>query len=141
MEAIDLEFVQKNWHLFVALVVIVALLFLEPIRQRIFGVRAVSAVELPRLISHESAVVVDVSESSEFQKGHIPNAINIPLGQFKDDLKKLEKHRSKPIVVTCRVGNRSARAAGILRRNEYANVFTLSGGVAAWQKENLPLER
>lgn len=138
---IDIEFVQKNWHLFLALVVILALLFMEPIRQRMGGVRSVSALELPQLLSHDSAIVVDVSEAGEFKNGRVPNSVNVPLSELKDSLKKLEKHKGKPIVVACRTGNRSARAASILRRSNFENVYTLSGGVAAWQKENFPIER
>ena len=107
------------------------------------GANQVSAVQLPQLINKENAVVVDVCEPDEFKKGHIPKAINIPVSQIKDQLGQLEKFRNKnrPIVLSCRNGQQASRAATVLRKNEFETVYTLSGGLAAWEKENLPLER
>ena len=139
----DLEFIAQNWYLFAALVVISLLIGLDSIRRGGGGANQVSALQLPQLISQENAVVVDVCEAEEFNRGHILNAINIPLKQLQDQLGQLEKFRTKdkPIVLSCRSGQRANRAAAILRKNEFKKVFTLSGGLTAWEKENLPVER
>ncbi|MCZ7597736.1 MAG: rhodanese-like domain-containing protein [Gammaproteobacteria bacterium] len=75
----ELEFIIQNWHLFPALVVIVLLLSFDSARRRFGGVKQVTASDLPRLINHEDAVVIDVRESAEYRKGHIPGAVNVPL--------------------------------------------------------------
>jgi len=139
----DLEFIAQNWYLFAALVVISLLIGFDSIRRGGGGANQVSALQLPQLISQENAVVVDVCETEEFERGHILNAINIPLKQLQDQLGQLEKFRAKdkPIVLSCRSGQRANRAAAILRKNEFKKVFTLSGGLTAWEKENLPVER
>ena len=137
----EVEFLQQNWLLFVALVAIVLLITLDSIRRRSSGAGTVSAVELPALINHESAVVVDISEPNDFKRGHVPNAINLPLGRLQEEVKKLNKYKGKPIVVTCRAGNKSGQAAAILARNEFDKIYTLHGGIAAWEKENMPLEK
>jgi rhodanese-related sulfurtransferase len=139
----DLEFIAQNWYLFAALVVISLLIGFDSIRRGGGGANQVSALQLPQLISQENAVVVDVCETDEFERGHILNAINIPLKQLQDQLGQLEKFRAKdkPIVLSCRSGQRANRAAAILRKNEFKKVFTLSGGLTAWEKENLPVER
>ena len=139
----EFEFVAQNWHLFLALVVIVLLLTFDHARHRISGVKAVSATELPQLLNHEDAVVVDVCEPAEFRKGHIPGAINIPLSQIEENTKKLERYKKqgRPLVVSCQSGNRSSKGAAKLRKLEFDKVYTLSGGIAAWQKENLPVEK
>ena len=139
----DLEFIAQNWYLFAALVVISLLIGFDSIRRGGGGANQVSALQLPQLISKENAVVVDVCETEEFERGHILNAINIPLKQLQDQLGQLEKFRAKdkPIVLSCRSGQRANRAAAILRKNEFKKVFTLSGGLTAWEKENLPVER
>ncbi len=137
----EVEFLQQNWLLFVALVVIVLLISVDSIRRRSSGSGTVSAVELPALINHESAVVVDISEPNDFKRGHVPNAINLPLGRLQEEIKKLSKYKGKPIVVTCRAGNKSGQAAAILARNEFDKIYTLQGGIAAWEKENMPLEK
>mgnify|MGYP003985952929 FL=1 len=139
----DLEFIAQNWYLFAALVVISLLIGFDSIRRGGGGANQVSALQFPQLISQENAVVVDVCEAEEFNRGHILNAINIPLKQLQDQLGQLEKFRTKdkPIVLSCRSGQRANRAAAILRKNEFKKVFTLSGGLTAWEKENLPVER
>jgi len=139
----DLDFIANNWHLFAALIVISLLIGIDTMRRGGAGANQVSAVQLPQLINQENAVVVDVCQPEEFRKGHIPAAINIPVDQIKEQLGQLEKFRKKdrPIVLSCRSGQRASRAAAVLRKNEFERVYTLSGGLAAWEKENLPLER
>jgi rhodanese-related sulfurtransferase len=134
------EFIIENWYLFAALVVILGLLIADPIRKRASGVRSVSALEFPQL-TRDDALVVDVGEPHEYKKGHIPHAINVPLKALTKDHSKLTKHKNKTIVVTCRAGNRSESAARFLTKNGYENVYTLSGGMLAWEKENLPIDK
>ena len=87
--------------------------------------------------------MLDVGEATEFKKGHIPKAINMPVSQLKNELGRLEKYRTKdtPIVLSSRANQHANRAAAILRKNNFSNLYTLSGGLISWEKENLPLER
>ena len=139
----DIDFIANNWHLFAALVVISLLIGFDTVRRGGGGGGQVSAVQLPQFINHENAVVVDVCEAEEFSRGHIPNAINIPLKELTNQLGQLEKFKTKerPIVLSCQSGQRAGRAATLLRKNEFKRVYVLGGGLAAWEKENLPLER
>ena len=139
----DIDFIANNWHLFAALVVISLLIGFDTVRRGGGGGNQVSAVQLPQFINHENAVVVDVCEAEEFSRGHIPNAINIPLKELTNQLGQLEKFKTKerPIVLSCQSGQRAGRAATLLRKNEFKRVYVLGGGLAAWEKENLPLER
>ncbi len=138
--AMYLEFVKTNWHLFFALAAIIALLAFEPLRKRRGGIRSVSADELPRVMRDEKIFVLDVSDAKEFAGSHIPKARNIPIGRLELDIQTINKFKSRPVVVCCRVGNRSPKAAGILKKNGFTNIRTLHGGIAAWTKENLPVE-
>ena len=137
----DIEFIQKNWYLFAALVVILALIVLDPIRRRSSGAASVNVFQLQKLLGDESAVVLDVSEPAEFKKGHISGAINIPISRLKEDIGRIEKHKRKPLVVVCRAGNRSGKAINVLKRHEFEKLYTLEGGFAAWEKENFPVVR
>lgn len=134
------DFVANNWYLFVALAVVVGLLVLDPIRQRASGLRKVSPLEMPQVL-REGGVVVDVSEAGEYKKAHIPNSVNQTLKSMQDGLGKLEKQKKKAVVVVCQAGNRSTAAAKFLIKNGFEKVYVLGGGMMAWRKENLPVEK
>ncbi len=56
-------------------------------------------------------------------------------------LAELEPHRARPLIVYCRSGQRSGRAAVLLRRRGFQSVHNLAGGVLAWQGDSLPLRK
>ena len=94
-----------------------------------------------RLINTESAQPLDVRSSAEFGKGHIINAINVPVAELKDRDKELKKIGNTPILVYCATGTSAATAVRSLKTAGYTNLYTLKGGVSAWQTENLPLTK
>ena len=136
-----MQFVIHNWYLFVALMVILAMLAWPTLSQMLYGVKNVHVPQAVQLINRESAVILDVCEPSEYKAGHIPNAVNVPLSAMAQQLKQLEKHKAKPVVVACRSGNRSVRAGILLRKQGFQRVYSLAGGLQAWQRDNLPLEK
>ena len=103
--------------------------------------REVSAVEAVQLINRRDAVVLDVRDAAEYKAGHITNARHVPEGELEARLKDLEKVKTKPIIVSCARGNRSMAIANRLRALGFAEVFSLRGGLAAWQQANMPLEK
>lgn len=136
-----MQFVINNWYLFLALAIIVFLLLAGPVMQAIRGIKTLPVGQAVRFMNQESALVVDVREPDEFRAGHIPRAINIPLGALPSRLKEIEKYKDKPILLSCRTSQRSARAALMLRKQGYAMAHILGGGIVAWQNENLPTEK
>ena len=101
----------------------------------------VGAVEAVQLINRRDAVVIDVRDAAEYKSGHITNARHIPEGEIDSRMKELEKVKSKPIIVSCARGNRSLNVANRLRKLGFAEVFSLRGGIAAWQAASMPLEK
>ena len=136
-----LEFVTHNWYLFVALGVILFLLAAGPISQQMHGIKNVNVAQTVQLLNRENAVVVDVCEPKEFSTGHVPKAIHRPVGTLNDRLREIEKHKNRPIVVSCRSGNRSLKGAVLLRKHGFPTVYNLAGGLLAWERDNLPLEK
>jgi rhodanese-related sulfurtransferase len=82
-----------------------------------------------------------VREEDEYKAGHVLNSTLIPLGKLKQRIGELEKFRDRPVVVVCRSGNRSATACATLGKQGFTQAYNLAGGVNAWQKAKLPLEK
>lgn len=135
-----MQFVVNNWYLFLAAAIIIALLVGAPIRARLSGVVSVRPHEAVRIVNRENAVLVDVREAAEYEAGHIPNAVHIPLGEIAA-AKSLQKLKEKPVVLYCRSGQRSLQAGSKLRSQGFTQLYNLAGGIGAWQNENLPVER
>jgi len=136
-----MSFVIKNWYLFLALGVVLFLLVAPVLRQRLAGIRGLAPVEAVQLINREHGVVVDVCEPQEFAAGHIVRALNVPLSGLKARTAELEKYRDRPVILACRSGNRSLKAAFALHRAGFPRVYSLAGGLTAWQNANLPVEK
>ena len=103
------------------------------------GYKALRPAELTSLINAENALVVDLSASSDFEKGHIPGSRNVAPSQFDPESKLLTTAKQLPVVVVCRNGMASAGAAKRLKKAGFENVSWLDGGIAAWQQADLPL--
>ncbi len=135
------EFAARHWPLFLALAAILALLVGNELQRRLRGLRKVGPAEAVRLMNQRGALVLDVRTEGEFNEGHIPAARHLPPAALEAQVRALEKHKGRPVVVYCRSGARSARVGGILRRHGFEEVFDLDGGLGAWENANLPVHR
>jgi rhodanese-related sulfurtransferase len=133
-----IEFVLNHWVLFVALAVVLGLLAYSLL---LGGKGTVDPLGATDLINRRDALVVDVRPAADFAKGHIINAINVPMNGFKKQIGTLQKHKGKPIVISCRSGSQSSAACQHLRKAGFEEVYNLRGGVLAWESANLPLTR
>lgn len=80
----------------------------------------------------KDTVIVDVRERGEYEAGHIPNSISIPLAEIGDiDLSFLQ---DKKVIVYCTSGIRSAKAAKMLRKRGIDGVVDFNGGIRVWLK-------
>jgi len=105
------------------------------------GYRELTPGALTQLINRDSPLIVDLSSSQDFEKGHIPGARHVPLSQFDPENKDLAKVKTLPVAVYCRSGTTSAQAAARLVKAGFQKVFWLGGGLASWQQADLPLVR
>jgi sulfur-carrier protein adenylyltransferase/sulfurtransferase len=83
-----------------------------------------------RIDAKEDFFLLDVREPNEFQIGRIPGSTLIPLGEVPQRVAEIP--RDKEIIVHCKMGGRSARAADFLRQQGYTNVKNLKGGILDW---------
>jgi hydroxyacylglutathione hydrolase len=91
--------------------------------------------DLVARIEDGSVRLLDVRAATEFNEGHIPGAEHRFLGKLLRELPQIDK--SKPIVVQCLAGGRSAIAASLVQRAGF-NVINMSGGYKAWRAAGLP---
>ena len=76
--------------------------------------------------STENAVLLDVRCASEYQQGHIPGSINIPLDSIQQVMKKYPK-KETPLFAHCLSGGLSGRAVSFLKHEGYTNVKNIGG--------------
>lgn len=89
----------------------------------------------------EGAYVVDVREPYEYAMGHVPGAVNIPLGRFTAEVGQLPKDRK--LVVVCASGGRSSQASAYLVGQGFSGekVGNLEGGTYGWMSAGFEVER
>jgi molybdopterin/thiamine biosynthesis adenylyltransferase/rhodanese-related sulfurtransferase len=104
---------------------------------RLDEVRAIveSASNDPR-----APIVIDVRERHEWDAGHIPATVHLPLGQVADRIATVVPDRDRPVILTCLSGARSYSAAQALVRLGYTDVANFTGSFQAWSRAGLPIE-
>ncbi|KOU62003.1 sulfurtransferase [Streptomyces sp. MMG1533] len=84
------------------------------------------------------AVLLDVRETHEWQAGHAPRAVHLPLSALASGAGLPAQAQARPLVVICRSGNRSLRAAELLAARG-AEVVDVIGGMSDWAGAGLPV--
>lgn len=80
----------------------------------------------------DNAVILDVREQDEWDAGHAPGAVHVPLGDLPGRLHELPDTDAGTLAVTCRGGGRSSRAVAWLSQQGF-DVANLDGGMKAWE--------
>ena len=132
------DFVRNNLLLF-AVACISGAMLLWPLFRKSAGGPWVSTAEATHLINREDALVVDVRDPGEYGAGHILGAKNVPLSRLDDG--DLAKRKDRPVIVYCDGSERSGKAISVLKKQGFARVVNLSGGIKAWQQAGLPVEK
>jgi rhodanese-related sulfurtransferase len=136
-----MSFVQNNWMLILVLLLSGGMLLWPLVQRRLTPGRDVNNLAATQLVNGSNAVLLDVRESSEFGGGHLPKAINVPLGQIAGGGPELGKLTARPVIVYCERGGRSRRAISALTKLGFTDVYNLSGGYLARKEAGLPVER
>jgi molybdopterin/thiamine biosynthesis adenylyltransferase/rhodanese-related sulfurtransferase len=110
---------------------------LQQVKDEIAEVDATRAREL---IDGDDRLVLDVREQDEWDEGHLPGAVHIPRGNLESRIERAQPDRTRPIVVYCAAGNRSAFAAKTLEELGYEDVVSLAGGFTDWKRNGFPVE-
>jgi len=108
-----------NWTLYVVIGgVLLAFLLLR-------GGISLVGVEAAQEWLKRGAKVIDVRTEAEYQRGHLPGAVNVPLGRLRDEISRHASNKEQPLLLHCLSGGRSGIGKGMLKRMGYRHVFNL----------------
>ena len=134
-----MKFILDNWMLISVALVSASLLFWPVIQGA--GAGGLSPTQAVQLMNREKAVVVDVSEPTEFASGHIVGSKNLPFGELEAKLEGAVKNKQLPVILVCPTGARASRLVNTAKKLGYGNVQAIAGGLKAWREAGLPLEK
>ena len=139
----EISFIDFLWKekLLVAVALVSGGMLLWPFVRRTTGGPWVNPSHATHLINREDALVVDVREPNEYASGHVLGAKNVPLARLAAGAGEQLKRKDRPLIVYCDGGERSGKAASVLKREGFTRVLNLSGGLKAWQQAGLPVEK
>lgn len=103
-------------------------------------IELISPKEASTMYTGKEAVIVDVRENSEWNAQHIPGAIHIPLAQLNERLSELKQYKDSLVITQCRSGIRSEQALEVLKSAGFSKVYSMNGGIMAWDKAGLVTE-
>ena len=88
-----------------------------------------------QIVDKKAPKVIDVREPGEFRRSHVPGSDLVPLSTIITTTTR--NGYDEPIVLVCRSGRRSKRAAAVLKAHGYKDIKVLNGGMAAWEEAHL----
>jgi len=103
------------------------------------GSKSVSPQGAVTLINRNDGIVIDLRDKKEFEVGHIVDSVNMPYAKLAQRLTELEKHKEKPLIVVCKLGQQSGMAVKQIQAAGFSDVYKLSGGMSEWRAQSLPV--
>ena len=134
--ALIFEFLAQQWILVAALLAVVGMLVLHETRK---SGPSLSPQQAINLVNAEQGVFLDLRDGADFKRGHIVDALHIPLAKLAERAPELEKYKDRPVVLVCKMGQQSGAAGKQLKTRGFARVYKMSGGMMEWSNLQLPL--
>jgi rhodanese-related sulfurtransferase len=136
-----MQFVEANLIICMIWLALLVTLIATELNKLLAGYKSITPQELTRMINRDEATVIDVSAITEYQAGHIINAKHMLPSKLDPNSKELVALKDKPIALYCKSGMTSPAVAKKLKSAGFTKVHVLSGGLAAWIGESLPVEK
>jgi len=108
------------------------------IKKQVEGVQVVDIATYEKQLKQPEVQLIDVRTPEEFSQGHLENAKNINIMAEDFDAQVASLDKSKPVMVYCKSGGRSARASERLKELGFTMITDLEGGITNWNNENKP---
>jgi rhodanese-related sulfurtransferase len=105
------------------------------------SIQVLTIAQFEKMSTKKKSMVVDVRTPEEVSEGHLIGALNINfLGEnFANEIQHLDK--KKTYLLYCRSGNRTRKAADLMQKSGFKNVYMLEGGITAWKEAGKPTEK
>jgi len=131
-------FIAENGFLSsLAAVLFIALFYLE-FRDRGASANSLNPQQATVMMNRKNVLVIDLRDANQYDAGHILNAKPYTFEALQQESDKLSKNKDKAILIYGTT-QQAAKAVNLLKQKGFTEVYQLSGGINAWQKENLPL--
>lgn len=101
--------------------------------------RSVTPQQATMLVNRENGIVVDIRERKDYERGHIVDAINIPLAKLNERSTELDKHKALPVIVVDQMGQHAGAAVKTLEGLGFTQASRMKGGMSEWTAQSLPL--
>ena len=121
-------------------------LLVWPLVVRGSAARQVNTLGATQLMNAEDALLIDIRETAELSKGSVPLAEHIPMSTIDAQIEPIIKRasagkKSRPVILMCASGWRSAQVGKRFRRAGLDQVYSLDGGFDAWKQAGLPVSQ
>ncbi len=103
--------------------------------------KEVTSSEAATLIKKAKPLILDVRTPREFKRGHLKDAVLIPVQELEKRMKEILGYKDRDILIYCATGNRSTVASKILNDSGFKQIYNLRYGIYRWYKEKFPVIR
>lgn len=114
--------------------------FLKLVQDAMPHITEITCDQVQKMRDGHGAIIVDVREDSEWQNGHVKDAIHLGRGIIERDIETTIPKKDTTIILYCGGGYRSALSAQSIQKMGYSKVYSLQGGWKAWKQAALPTE-
>ncbi len=136
-----LQFTQDHWMLCTSFITILGILIFEEIKNKLSGIPRVLAKSAVLMLNRENALAIDLRSKAAFAGGHILGSISIVRAEIDQDLKKLEPHKDRPLILVDDQDSGAVAVGSKLQKAGFTKVYILAGGPNSWQDAQLPLSK
>lgn len=134
-----IEFASTHWMLVTAFFAVSFFLIQDIVEAGMRKYNTISPMLTVTKLNTGHPIVLDVREPSEYSKGHITDAINIPVANIEAQVNKIDLYKKDDVIVVCHTGTRSAPACTTLQKLGFENIFLMTGGMQSWEENKLPI--
>lgn len=117
---------------------VVLLSFTACVKKEVMGVKVVDIATYEAQLKQPNVQLLDVRTPEEFSEGHLEKAKNCNIMGSDFDAQVANLDKTKPVMVYCKLGGRSAKAAERLKELGFTTITDLEGGITKWNSENKP---